>query len=312
MTLRDYIAAGHGYSPWQKHYRTMRPATQRRSMDAIRRFGPLMARPVADIEPGEVVSWYEEYCRTGRVASANRSLDVLRQIMNHAIEREHRTAANPCSAVQRVKLPPRTRWLSRDELRRIYRELRRMRPRLSTGRGHLVLIRLLLLTGMRVGEACGLRWADLSGDSLSIRDGKTGPRQIYLSREARDLLAEWRTDPDFVLPWVFPRRDGSGPRSNCISTWLAVRKRAGLEDVRLHDLRHTFAAHAAMSGVPLPVLQQMLGHASLGMTMRYAHIGDRRIVDAAEKVGRHIDGLIADGELSAWSRPGTPRVDVGG
>ena len=73
-----------------------------------------------------------------------------------------------------------------------------------------------------------------------------------------------------------------------LSLWYRVRKKAGIEDVRLHDLRHTVASHAVMSGVPVPVVSRLLGHSNVRMTLRYAHLGDREIEAAAERVGQAI------------------------
>ena len=71
-----------------------------------------------------------------------------------------------------------------------------------------------------------------------------------------------------------------------------ARKRAGLEDVRLHDLRHSFASHAVMKGVPLPVVARLLGHKQVRMTLRYAHVGEREVEAAAERIGQAITALM--------------------
>ena len=92
--------------------------------------------------------------------------------------------------------------------------------------------------------------------------------------------------------WVFPSvRAPSRPRCRELSLWDAVRREAGIEDVRLHDLRHTVASQAAIAGVPLPVIARLLGHSDVRMTMRYAHVGDREIEAAAERVGQVIASM---------------------
>ena len=88
---------------------------------------------------------------------------------------------------------------------------------------------------------------------------------------------------------MFPSpRDASRSRHPDIELWYRVRKEAGIEDVRLHDLRHTYASHAVMNGVPVPVVSRMLGHSNVRMTLRYAHLGDHEIEAAAERVGQAI------------------------
>ena len=77
-----------------------------------------------------------------------------------------------------------------------------------------------------------------------------------------------------------------------ISLWKKVRKQAGIEDVRLHDLRHTFASQAAMQGIPLPVVARLLGHAQVQMTLRYAHVSDRDVEAAAERIGGVMAGIM--------------------
>ena len=92
---------------------------------------------------------------------------------------------------------------------------------------------------------------------------------------------------------MFPSpRNANRPLSDNLDFWFRVRREAGIEDVRLHDLRHTHASHAAMSGVPIPVVSRLLGHSSVRMTLRYAHLGDREIEAAAERVGQSIASIM--------------------
>ena len=93
--------------------------------------------------------------------------------------------------------------------------------------------------------------------------------------------------------WVFPSHRGKpGHLSDVTGFWREVRTEAGLRDVRPHDLRHTFASQAAMQGIPLPVVARLLGHAQVQMTLRYAHVSDRDVEAAAERVGGVIAGIM--------------------
>ena len=115
---------------------------------------------------------------------------------------------------------------------------------------------------------------------------KVGPRKVPLNAQARRILER---QPRGGSAFVFPSPlDTSRPRSLDLQLWYRVRVEAGIEDVRLHDLRHTHASHAVMNGVPVPVVSQLLGHKNVRMTLRYAHLGDREIEAAAERVGRSI------------------------
>ena len=93
---------------------------------------------------------------------------------------------------------------------------------------------------------------------------------------------------------MFPSpRDPAYPRRPGHSFWYRVRREAGIEDVRLHDLRHTMASHAVMNGVPVPVVSRLLGHSNVQMTLRYAHLADRDIEAAAERVGSAMAQVMA-------------------
>ena len=148
------------------------------------------------------------------------------------------------------------------------------------------IIRLLLLTGCRRSEIVRLRWSEVRGNVLALADSKTGPRNVPLNTAARRILEGQR---ERGSPFVFPSpRDAARPRGLNLSLWYRIRKQAGIEDVRLHDLRHTVASHAVMNGVPVPVVSRLLGHSNVRMTLRYAHLGDREIEAAAETIGQSI------------------------
>ncbi len=119
------------------------------------------------------------------------------------------------------------------------------------------------------------------------------PKDFPFNSEARQILAR---QPRGDSPFVFPSPlDPSRPRGGDFPLWNRIRKEAGIEDVRLHDLRHTHASHAVMNGVPVPVVSRLLGHSNTRMTLRYAHLGDRDIEQAAKRVGRAIGAIIGVG-----------------
>ena len=130
--------------------------------------------------------------------------------------------------------PKLTRFLSHEEIARLHRALDR-----RTGEGsrqQADIVRLLLLTGCRKGEILGLRWSEVQADGLVLADSKTGPRRVPLNAQARRILdSQPRTESSFVFPSPL---DPSRPRSYQLSIWDRAREEAGIEDVRLHDLRH--------------------------------------------------------------------------
>ena len=143
----------------------------------------------------------------------------------------------------------------------------------------------MLLTGCRKGEILNLRWSevDLEARKLRLPDVKTGPRKVALNAKAQAVLAR---QPRAGSPFVFfSLRDGARPRNSELPLWDRVRLEAGIEDVRLHTLRHTVASHAVMNGVPVPVVSRLLGHSNAQMTLRYAHLAEKDIEAAAERIG---------------------------
>ena len=279
-TFRDFAVG-----PWKHacHDRS-KPSTRQRVDSALRTqllpaFGAL---PLDRIDRAAVHSWFDRYSRTAP-GGANRTLDVLRQILNHAVRCGH-LAANPARGVTRNRRPRPTRFLSRAEVERLHAALDAHRGRRAgSGRQQADVIRLLLLTGCRKAEIVTLRWTEIDGDVVRLRDSKTGRRTVWLNEPARAILAR---QPRGGGPYVFLAPDGTpGPRPLELSLWRKVRREAGLADVRLHDLRHTFASQAVLAGVALPVVARLLGHVGERMTLRYAHVSDRDVEAAAERIG---------------------------
>ena len=283
--LREFVAG-----PWKEaHLDRYKPST-RRSVGIVlsRRVLPAFgSTPLDRIAPAQVRRWFDAYGRTAP-GGANKGLELLRQIMNFAIACGH-AETDPTRGVRKNRRTPRTRFLSRDEIARLHRVLDRHAERGGESRRQADIIRLLLLTGCRKGEIVRLRRSEVHGNALMLADTKTGPRKVPLGSQARRILERQPQGSEFVFP---SPRDPSRPRCGDLRLWYRVRREAGIEDVRLHDLRHTHASHAAMNGVPVPVVSRMLGHSSTRMTLRYAHLGDRDIEQAAERVGRAIAALL--------------------
>ena len=144
---------------------------------------------------------------------------------------------------------------------------------------------------MPEGEILTLRWSDYREGHLFLPDSKPGPRTVWLSEPARTVL----DGLELKSRWVFPGRRAVGQQSKVWldKCWWTLRAEAGLEDVRLHDLRQTHASHAMMNGVPVPMVSRLLSQSSVGMTLRYAHLGDREIEAVAERVGQEIAELMS-------------------
>ena len=284
--FRDFVEG-----PWKEaHFDRYKPSTRVKARIVLNRwvlpaFG---SKPLDRIAPAAVRRWFDVYSRTSP-GGANRTLDILQQIMNFAIACGH-IETNPTRGVRKNRRTPINRFLSREEIDRLHSVLDAHTERGGERRKHVDIIRLLLLTGCRKGEIVRLRWSEIRGNALMLADSKTGPRKVPLNSQARRILER---QPQTDSPFVFPSPlDPSRPRCDDFQFWHRIRREAGIEDVRLHDLRHTHASHAVMNGVPLPVVSRLLGHSNVRMTLRYAHLGDREIEAAAERVGRTIAAII--------------------
>ena len=243
-------------------------------------------RPVAEIDRADVRRWFASLRATP--VAADRSMPVLSVIMREVEALGLRPdGSNPCRGIRRYRRKGRERFLSDDELRRLPTVLKKHADQWPL---QVAVIRLLLLTGCRKGEILTLRWSDYREGHLFLPDSKTGPRRVPLNALARRILER---QPDNGGAFVFPSpRDPGRPRGPELPLWYRVRREVGIEDVRLHDLRHTHASHAVMNGVPVPVVSRQLGHSNPRMTLRYAHLGDRDIEAAAERVGQEIARII--------------------
>ena len=270
------------------HFNRYKPSTRRgvRYVLARQLLPAFGSRPLDRISRAQVRCWFDTFSQTAP-AGANRALDILRQIMNFAIACGH-IDANPARGVKRNRRQPLTRFLSREEIGRLHSVLDKQSGKSRTQQADI--IRLLLLTGCRKSEIVQLRRSEVRDDVLTLADSKTGPRNVPLNAGARRILER---QPQCGSPFVFPSpRDPARPRGLNLPLWYRVRREAGIEDVRLHDLRHTVASHAVMNGVPVPVVSRLLGHSNVRMTLRYAHLGDREIEAAAESIGQFIADIM--------------------
>ena len=278
-----------------------KPSTQKAERWALTaRLLPIFgALPLDRITRACVTRWFDEYSRTAP-GGANHVLGLLRRILNHAVACGH-LQSNPTRGVKSNPRPKLTRFLSHEEIQRLHRALDFFAATEPSRTQQVDIIRLLLLTGCRKSEILTLRRQDVDGDTLDLADAKVGPRRVFLNAPARAILDR---QPRSGSTYVFPSPLNPGrPFSPDLKLWRSVRREAGIEDVRLHDLRHTVASHAVLQGVPLPVVSRMLGHKWPSMTMRYAHVGDRETEAAAERIGTIIARELGDSRRRLQNSP---------
>jgi integrase len=240
-------------------------------------------RKILDITRHDVAKLHHEL--RSAPYQANRSLAVISKMFNLAESWALRPdGTNPCRHVELFAERKRERMLSPAELARLG-------DALATSNGSafaVAAIKLLVFTGARLGEVLGLRWEwiDFERGEARLPDSKTGPKTLHLPPPALALLSELQRFDD--NPYVIAGHKRGASMVNLERCWLITRKAAGLDDVRLHDLRHAFASVAASSGMGLPIIGKMLGHSQPATTARYAHLASDPVKAAAATVAGKI------------------------
>ena len=228
--------------------------------------------------------------------TANFAVDTLSRIYNSAEDRgQIPEASNPCRLVVKYKERRRERFLTDEELRRLGRVLDEAETRRGISVHAVAAIRLLLLTGCRKGEILRLRWdeVDLERHELRLPDTKTGPRTISLSPAAVDVLA--RIARVAGNPFVFPGRFEGTHMRTLHDPWRIISERAQLEDLRIHDCRHSYASRALALGESLPMIGRLLGHSQLETTARYAHLARDSVRESAVRISESIAADVLKG-----------------
>lgn len=283
--LFDRFLSEHG----RAHKKTSSVEDDRLRM--VRHLRPEFGRKkVADLTRGEVIEFVGRL--SGTPIEANRCLALLSKAMNLAEMWDMRPGGtNPCKHVRRFAENKRRRFLSPKELGRLGEALRRA----DAGElGHVTwqsvaFVRLAIFTGMRRGEVLTLKWADVDTDRgvATLADSKTGFKQVQLPAPALEVLS--RLPRHEESPYVLPgHKRGSHIVNVFKNGWLVIREAAELDDVHIHDLRHSFAAVGAGSGASLPIIGGLLGHRHSSTTARYAHLSDDPLKSAAEGISSKI------------------------
>lgn len=234
---------------------------------------------------------------------ANRAVSILSKMFNLAEDWGLRSdGTNPARRIQKFKEEEKKRYLSDDEQAALGRVLADALENGEESPFALAAIFLLLLTGCRLSEILTLRWDYVALHHLDLPDSKTGRRRIPLPPEAREILMSLpQIDGN---PFVIVGDVEGQHLINLQKTWGRVKGKAGLSDVRMHDLRHTYASVAVMNGVDPFMLKEILGHKSLQTTLRYSHLADHAVQKAAGSVASKLAGTLR----RAPNRPDKPTL----
>lgn len=270
--------------------RNLKPRTQKeyeRTYNGYVR--PAMGKKsIKDISVYMAESLFNRVTEENGPVMANRMRAMLSGMWNKYLREGFFSArhGNPWAKIRTNKEHPKERILSKDELSRLGDVL--THSYLSDGDA----IMFILATGLRKGEVENLKWSevDLSEEDvvLNLKDTKTGPRTVPLGAEAsRIVTLRFGMRIHYISPYVFPNRRGDKIRLQRV--WASIRKEADIEDVRLHDLRHTFASYAAGENQSLTIISQMLGHKHAHTSSRYIHAYRDPVVRAANQTSAAIE-----------------------
>jgi integrase len=257
-------------------------------------------RKVADVHHGDIVTLHRAITATGHPVLANRTISCASRMFSLALKPmagegkpwRDQAQGNPCRGIERNQEQAKDRFLGPAEIAAVIEGLD------AYGRTSAAdCIRLILLTGCRPGEAMLATWNQFDAQpgfwiKPSSHTKQRKEHRLPLSAPALQLMADIRAARGDVEPgdYVFPGQRPGQPLQQLRTCCEAVCKHAGLRDVRIYDLRHTFAALGAGGGLSLPLIGRLLGHTQSRTTQRYAHLADDPVRDAAEKVAAAITG----------------------
>ena len=241
-------------------------------------------RPIGGIGESDVRQWLASLHNTP--VAADRSAPILSVIMRQAeVYGYRREGTNPCKGIRRYRRQGRERFLSEEEIGRLGTALAHHDVRQPMA---VAILRLLLLTGCRKAEILSLKWSFYREGNLYLPDSKTGARTVWLSTTARRVLDEQPRKSVWVFPSPRTRRHISPDAVE--ATWYRIREEAAISDVRIHDLRHSYASFALAKGETVLAIGRLLGHCDPATTLKYTHLADALIRDAAETVGAVLRG----------------------
>ncbi len=235
---------------------------------------------------------------------ANRTLGVLSKLFNLIeIWGLRPDGSNPCRHVPKYRESRRERFLSIEEVQYLGRVLDKLLAENQESPFVIGAFKMLIYTGCRLMEIQTLKWEYVKEEHIALPDSKTGARRIPLPVAARNVLASLPLVPGHV--YVFPGTIEGKHLTDLERPWQRIRKLAGLDGVRIHDLRHTYASHAVARGMNLVMLGTLLGHTQIQTTMKYTHVAD----DPARAAAEDLSSMLA-GALESPPAPERPHLKL--
>ena len=252
------------------------------------------SRKVTDIGRADIAELHSAFSHIPY--QANRTLGVLSVLFNLAeVWNIRPDGSNPCLHVKKYPESKRARFLSAAEYKALGKALNDAEREQTETQSAITAIRLLMLTGCRLNEIMTLKWDDtyLGDYELRLPDSKTGAKTVHIGQSVVDVMLT--VERSNTNPYVIAGKKDGRPLTDLQHPWRRIRGSAGLHDVRLHDLRHSFASGALALGEGLPMIGKLLGHSQVQTTARYAHLANAPIKVAASRIADSIsEALSAD------------------
>ncbi|CAL4869982.1 Tyrosine recombinase XerC (plasmid) [Asticcacaulis sp. MM231] len=245
------------------------------------------SRKVTDIGRADIAELHGAFSHIPY--QANRTLGVLSLLFNLAeVWNIRPDGSNPCLHVKKYPERKRARFLSVEEYKALGQALHEAEHGQTETASAINAIRLLMLTGCRLNEIMTLRWDDvyLADYELRLPDSKTGAKTVHIGQSVVDILV--KIERINSNPYVITGKNERRPLTDLQHPWRRIRAAAGLPDVRIHDLRHSFASGALALGEGLPMIGKLLGHSQVQTTARYAHLANAPIKVAASRIADSI------------------------
>lgn len=284
-TFREFVEDS--YLTWAKaHKKSWKDDDRMLTLDWLPKFGKTQLKTVTRRSIQENIMKIKQ---RSSGATSNRHLSLISKIFSLASEFEVFEGENPCTRIKKFQESTgRERFLSKEEIKRLLGALEEFK-----GNASALLIKFLLFTGLRRGEVVQILWEDIAPDFQQVRirmeNAKNNKsRFVELNSLAQAVLQELQEIRVKGNPYAFPGARAGMHLANPNKTFSAVKRKAGLGNLRMHDLRHSYASLSLAGGASLFEVQKMLGHADHKTTQKYAHISEVAIKAATENTAKEI------------------------
>lgn len=239
---------------------------------------PWSSRSLTKITRKDLEKRHSELGEQNGIYQANRVLSLLKAVLNYAVDQSY-LEVNPATRLRKFSEESRDRFLQADEFPRFWQALEA-----EPSEKLRDFFKVCLFTGQRRGNVLAMRWTDINLDSASwtIPKTKSGKHSVPLTAAAVEILKRRRKEAAEDAVYVFPGRHGTGHLTDPMRAWREILKRAGIEDLRIHDLRRSLGSWQAITGASLPVIGSTLGHSQAQTTAVYARLSSDPVRVAME------------------------------